>query len=195
MSTQPPFDLKPLKITCTSSDCESNLHCFKFHKWKMTADEKGSCRICGIKLIDWKRVHKRALSDVNHTFKFLKFELFRHYYWHIEIDIKALNHARRKGIYGLEKASEVRVEKYIAPSKPFRDGMQTPRKGNTIFYAQHATATCCRKCIEYWHGIPQHIILTDEEIKYCVELIMKYIVERVPELSKEGEFIPAMISQ
>jgi len=22
-----------------------------------------------------------------------------------------------------------------------------------VHYAQHATAACCRKCIEYWHGI------------------------------------------
>ncbi len=36
------------------------------------------------------------------------------------------------------------------------DGRQTPREGNTIFYAQHATASCCRTCIEYWHGIPKN---------------------------------------
>src|SRR3989454_6847476 len=36
-----------------------------------------------------------------------------------------------------------------------RDGYQTQRERSAeiVHYAQHATAACCRKCIEYWHGI------------------------------------------
>jgi len=185
-------ELGPLDIQCTSSDCNSNLHCFKFHKSKMTADQKGSCRICGAKLVDWNRVHKRDMSDIGYTFKSLKFELIRHYNWHIDIDLHAINHARRKGMKGLLAAAHDRITKYIAQANPYHDGIQTPKQGNVIFYAQNATASCCRKCIEYWHNIPQGRDLTEEEITYLVNLIMAYIRERLPNLIEEGEYVPRL---
>ena len=90
-----------------------------------------------------------------------------------------------KGLNGLRDAAEHRLRKYVGPprSKLFRDGMQTPRNGNAIFYAQHATATCCRKCIEAWHGIDRERPLTDAEIGYMTGLAMHYIGERLPGLS------------
>ena len=182
--------LKPLTITCTASDCEANLHCFKFHKQKMTVDQKGACRSCGIKLIDWKRVHKLDLSDAEYTVKALKNELIRHHNWHIDIDLRAINHARRKGKTGMRTATENRIRKYVAPANPVRDGRQTPLEGNIIYYAQHATATCCRKCMEYWHNIPLGIELTENQIQYFVNLIMAYINDRLPNLTEAGEYIP-----
>lgn len=183
-------ELVPLDITCTSTDCDSNLHCFKFHNYKMSIDQKGACRKCGAKLVDWNRVHKRNMDDVDYTFKSLKYELIRHYNWHIDIDDKAVNHARRKGMKGLYVAAYNRIVKSIAPSKPYRDGMQTPKEGNIIYYAQHATATCCRTCLEYWHDIPKDRALSDNEIKYLVNLIMAFVQERMPNLTEEGEHIP-----
>ncbi len=38
----------PLKISCTDSDCEQGLHCFKFHSRKMAAGDRGKCRSCGV---------------------------------------------------------------------------------------------------------------------------------------------------
>lgn len=185
-------ELWPLNVTCTSTNCNSNLHCFKFHKSKMSADQKGECRICGAKLVDWSRIHKRNSSDVAYTFKALKFELIRHYNWHIDIDIKAINHARRKGMKGLLAAAENRITKVIAPAIPYRDGLQTPKQGNVIFYAQNATASCCRKCVEYWHNIPQGRDLNGEEIEYLTSLIMAYIKERLPYLTELGEYVPRL---
>ncbi len=183
-------ELKPLKISCTSSDCDSNLHCFKYHKKKMTADQKGACRECGIKLVNWNRVHRRDISDVEYTFQSLKYELIRHHNWHIEIDLRAINHARRKGKVKIKIAVEKRIRKYIADvNSPF-DGRQTPHEGNIIFYAQHATASCCRKCIEYWHNIPQNRNLTEDEIQYMTDLVIIYINERLPYLTENGEYIP-----
>ncbi len=183
-------ELDPLDITCTSSDCDSNLHCFKFHKSRMTADQKGTCRVCGAKLVDWNRVHRRNISDIGYTFEALKYELIRHYNWHIDIDIHAINHARRKGTKGLFNAAYDRITKYIAPAKPYRDGRQTPKQNNVIFYGQHATASCCRVCMEYWHDIPKGRDLTREETEYLVNLIMVYIKERLPNLTEEGEYVP-----
>ena len=48
-------------------------------------------------------------------------------------------------------------------------------KGHPVFIAQHATATCCRNCLEKWHHIPKNKPLTEEEIHYIVSLIIKWI--------------------
>lgn len=59
--------------------------------------------------------------------------------------------------------------------KPTNDGKQTPMKGHPVFIAQHACACCCRSCLDKWHHIKQDKILTDKEITYIVELLMKWI--------------------
>lgn len=55
------------------------------------------------------------------------------------------------------------------------DGKQTPMRGHPVFIAQHATATCCRKCLYKWHKINQNKRLTKEEVDYIVNVIMKWI--------------------
>ena len=45
-------------------------------------------------------------------------------------------------------------------------------KGHPVFIAQHATATCCRKCINKWHKFEMNTELTDEQQLYIVNLIM-----------------------
>lgn len=55
------------------------------------------------------------------------------------------------------------------------DGRQTPMRGHPVFIAQHATGTCCRECLNKWHGINKDRILKDNEINYMVELIMTWI--------------------
>jgi len=59
--------------------------------------------------------------------------------------------------------------------KPVNDGKQTPMKGHPIFIAQHACACCCRSCLEKWHHIDNNKVLSDKEIEYIVNLLMKWI--------------------
>lgn len=47
--------------------------------------------------------------------------------------------------------------------------------GRNTKLAQHATATCCRGCLEKWHQIPKGAELTDGQQEYVVEVIMKWI--------------------
>jgi len=175
----------PLHITCTQSRCQDNLHCYKKSR-KMSAGEKGKCRLCGIDLVDWARVHRKDLSDIAYTFQILKTELVRHDFWHKKVDQRANNHALRKGLRELRFDAIKRLNSSIAKPKNYREGYQTPWEGNVIYYAQHATACCCRKCIEYWYDIPMGIQLTDEQINYFVELLMMYIVDRMPQLQEHG---------
>jgi hypothetical protein len=104
----------------------------------------------------------------------------------VPIDQRALNYAIRKGRVGMTAAAENRIRRAIGPAEPAFDGRQTGKSGNPLFYAQHATATCCRKCVEYWHGIPQGRELSEEEVAYCTGLINKFIADRLPQLSEHG---------
>lgn len=186
-----PLVLKPLKVKCTDTDCQKDLHCFKATAKMKKAGEAGVCRECGADLIDWKRLHKRDKTDINYTFECLKSELIRHHFWHVEIDEKATNYARRKGTVNLQLAVRSRIKSSIsAPNNPY-DGRQTPMEGsgNPIHYAQHATASCCRKCVEYWHDIPLTRTLTDEEVDYLSSLAMLFLKERIPDMKPEGEHI------
>jgi hypothetical protein len=63
-------------------------------------------------------------------------------------------------------------------------------QGNAIFYAQHATATCCRTCLAYWHDIPKGRSLTVEELDYCARLLDLYLDRRLPELDDEPIQVP-----
>lgn len=182
--------LAPLKVTCTTADCTDNLHCFKFHSRKMKGGDRGTCRYCGVSLVDWTRVHARDVSDVEHTVEALKHEFIRHHFWHAAIDQKADEHARRKGRTALRLAAQARVTNSVGAAQPNRDGQQTPFSGNVLFYAQHATACCCRSCIEYWHGIPKGQPLEQSQIDYFTDLIMTYVQQRMPRLPDEPEKIP-----
>lgn len=181
---------KKLAIKCTSTDCEADLHCFKANTSMKQNHKEGQCRYCGAELIDWKRVHERDLQDVEHTFQSLQREYIRHHFWHEDIDLRAIDHAKRKGRVGMREAILRRLLSSIGKESPFRDGYQTPYEGNAIYYAQHALGCCCRTCLEYWHDIPKGRVLSDEEIAYLAELVMRYIDNRLPFLTENGEKVP-----
>ena len=74
----------------------------------------------------------------------------------------------------IEHAYDI-IDKRLAPEEILNDGKQTPMRGHPVFKAQHATATCCRGCLEKWHKIPKGIELTDNQVNYVVALIMEWI--------------------
>ena len=117
------------KITCNSTDCRNHLHCFKPAPHLRQANQIGACRRCGADLVDWQRVHRRDLSDSTYTIEALKLELIRHKFWHVEIDAKAINHAKRNGIEGMRAAARSRIRKSVGAAEPVYDGRQTPMEG------------------------------------------------------------------
>lgn len=81
---------------------------------------------------------------------------------------------------GMEKIREHAynlIRKNISPANPLHDGAQTPMKNHPVFIAQHATATCCRKCLYRWHKIPLNHELTRNEENFIVELIMAWLTK------------------
>ncbi|MHC4424654.1 MAG: DUF4186 domain-containing protein [Planctomycetota bacterium] len=66
----------------------------------------------------------------------------------------------------------------LADANPANDGRQTPMKNHPVFIAQHATGTCCRKCLEKWHYIPKGKPLTEKQIDYIVEVIAQWLTNQ-----------------
>jgi hypothetical protein len=186
-----PEDLPPLKVRCTDSNCEEDLHCYRATTDMVRDKTAGRCRSCGISLVDWDRVHERDVSDANFTLEVMKTEFIRHHFWHIEIDTKAIEHARKKGLAAILDHVPKRLMQSIGRATPFRDGTQTPFTGRAEYYAQHATATCCRKCVEDWHGIPRGRALTEDELVYLSNLAVLYLKERLADIPAEATKAPS----
>ena len=88
---------------------------------------------------------------------------------------KDKEYVREKGIETIEKHTRDFIEKRLAPKEIKNDGKQTPMRGHPVFIAEHATATCCRGCLNKWHKIPKNTELSNEQKDYIVEVIMTWI--------------------
>ena len=88
---------------------------------------------------------------------------------------KDIDYINQKGLDTIKKHAQDFIFKRVAPAYVANDGKQTPMRGHPVFIAQHATATCCRKCINKWHKFPMGTQLTQQQQDYIVELIMKWL--------------------
>ena len=67
------------------------------------------------------------------------------------------------------------IVRRLAPAHPPNDGKQTPMRGHPVFVAQHATATCCRGCLEKWHNIARGHTLEDAEVDHVLNTIGRWL--------------------
>lgn len=88
---------------------------------------------------------------------------------------KEILYIQEKGLETIKRHAYEMLEKRLAPKDIPNDGKQTPMRGHPVFVAQHATATCCRDCLNKWHKIPKNKDLSQEELDYCVKVIMTWI--------------------
>ncbi len=88
---------------------------------------------------------------------------------------KEISYVRNKGFETIREHAVGFITERIAPANPIHDGRQTPMKNHPVFIAQHATATCCRGCLEKWHNIAKGNELGPLEIEAIVNLIMAWI--------------------
>ena len=86
-----------------------------------------------------------------------------------------------KGLQTIKEHAFQFINSRVDPDFPKNDGKQTPMRGHPIFIAQHATATCCRGCIQKWHGIEKGRVLDEKEVNFFVALIMEWIEQQVIE--------------
>ena len=86
-----------------------------------------------------------------------------------------MDYLERKGLETVMSHGEKFIEERLAPADPANDGKQTPMRNHPIFIAQHATATCCRGCLEKWHGIPKGHVLTADEKAYILSVLRRWL--------------------
>ena len=72
------------------------------------------------------------------------------------------------------------VRQKLAPAEPENDGRQTPMRGHPVFRAMHATACCCRGCLQKWYKVPLHHELTQSEQERIVNLLLAWIEKEDP---------------
>ncbi len=88
---------------------------------------------------------------------------------------KELEYLRRKGLSVVAEHAAAFIEKRLAPAAPANDGKQTPFRHHPVFVAQHATATCCRGCLQKWHAIPKGRELDEAEKRYILQVIETWL--------------------
>lgn len=89
---------------------------------------------------------------------------------------KELGYLKDKGMGTVMEHARDFIDERLAPADLPNDGRQTPMGNHPVFIAQHATATCCRKCLAKWHGIPgAGHALTDREKEYVLTVIEKWL--------------------
>lgn len=88
---------------------------------------------------------------------------------------KERSYLQDKGLVIIEKHTRDFITERLVPALPKNDGKQTPMKNHPAFIAQHATATCCRKCMAKWHRIDKGKQLTPQQVDYIVSVIMYWL--------------------
>ena len=92
---------------------------------------------------------------------------------------KDLSYTLEKGPETISRHAHEMLRKRVGDAFPLKEGKQTPWRGHPVFTAQHATATCCRGCMEKWHGISKGRELTDEEVDRLANLVMAWVARDV----------------
>ena len=93
--------------------------------------------------------------------------------FHLNEEEKA--YVREKGMDVIEKHARDFIRMRLAPAYIQNDGKQTPLKGHPVFKAMHATACCCRGCLNKWYRVPLHKELTTAEQEKIVNLLIAWI--------------------
>jgi hypothetical protein len=115
------------------------------------------------------------MSNVQEVLSRLSHSPFRS---RIRLRGKELDYLRKKGLPEVLKHAAEFIEERLASASPANDGKQTPWHNHPVFVAQHATATCCRGCLQKWHQIPKGKELTPEEQQYVVEVIRSWLLKQ-----------------
>ena len=90
-----------------------------------------------------------------------------------------------KGMATIRSHAADFIRTRLAPANPPNDGRQTPMRGHPVFKAQHATATCCRSCLEKWWKVPKGTEIPPERQSRIVDFLMTWI-ERMLNTQQSG---------
>lgn len=112
------------------------------------------------------------MKNINELFAAFSLSRFRSRF---RLAGKEAEYLKQKGLAEALDHARGFINARLADAQPTNDGKQTPMKNHPAFITQHATATCCRKCLEKWHNIPQGMPLTEQQIDYIVSVLKQWL--------------------
>lgn len=112
------------------------------------------------------------MRDLDDLFSALAQSRFRRRF---KLSAQEMRYLDRHGTAGMRSHAAHFVGQRLAPAQPANDGRQTPMRNHPVFVAQHATATCCRRCLARWHGIPAGKPLGAAEQAYVLAVIERWL--------------------
>jgi hypothetical protein len=110
--------------------------------------------------------------DLDEAFRRLGTSAFRRKF---RLTGRELAYLQTWGLPHVMKQAEELLRKRLAPAVIPNDGRQTPWRNHPVFVAQHATATCCRGCLEKTHDITRGHTLTDDELRHVLAAIERWL--------------------
>ena len=116
------------------------------------------------------------MSELDRLFQRLDASTFRRRF---RLGSKERQYCLEKGPEVINRHAAEFIAQRLAAAEPRNDGKQTPMRGHPVFIAQHATATCCRSCLEKWHRIAAHQPLSAEQQRYMVTVIHAWLVKEM----------------
>ena len=112
------------------------------------------------------------MRDLDHLFAALGRSAFRARF---RLREREAAYLRARGLPTVMEHAAAFIAERLAPAHPANDGKQTPMRNHPAFIAQHATATCCRGCLEKWHRIPRGRELDAEEQHHVLSVIRRWL--------------------
>lgn len=187
----------PLTVTCTQTNCARRVAPVeRRHSFQELAGALpgvgGTCRACGVDIVDWELCHANDPLNVKRLVTEMRKELIRDVYWGETLPERIVALALRRDPQLLRESQRRMLARELIPPEaenPWlrkRTYFATHHDARIVHCAQHATATCCRRCLELWHGIPRERRLTDQELSYLELLTWSYTTERLAEPNFAG---------
>ena len=116
------------------------------------------------------------MNDLDEVFRRLALSPFRRRF---RLQGRELAYLQTWGVPHVTKQADDLIRKRLAPADPRNDGRQTPWRNHPVFVAQHATATCCRGCLEKTHGIAKGHALEADEIRHVLAAIERWLMSQL----------------
>ena len=112
------------------------------------------------------------MRDLDTVFLALENSAFRRRF---RLQLSEADYLHQKGLDTVMEHARNLIEQRLAPALPRNDGKQTPWRGHPVFVAQHATACCCRSCLQKWHDIPRGRPLNEQELEHVLAALRRWL--------------------
>jgi hypothetical protein len=117
---------------------------------------------------DWRCWYNPRMRDLDQLFQALDKSPFRRRF---RLGGREFDYLLSKGMETVLEHAAGFIEQRLAPANTPNDGRQTPKRNHPVFIAQHATATCCRGCLQKWHDVQKGRELREDEKRYVLGVI------------------------